>query len=106
STEELVHAAWGLSDDGGAAYALHAFALSRVLAEQRDMLNLGDRWTLGAVWKAFTTRTSISVPRVSTGVTLPDGVEPATEEEVADKMARAIARGGRVRAQRIENETK
>lgn len=30
----------------------------------------------------------------------------ATEEEVADKMARAIARGGRVRAQRIENETK
>jgi len=87
-TEELVRAAWGLEDDGGAVYDLHAFALGRALAERADVVNLGDRCTSAEAWKVFTTRFPIAAPRISTQVTLPDGVEPALEEQVRREQRR------------------
>jgi len=105
STEELVRVAWGMEDDGGASYALHAFALSQALAERTDVVNLGDRWALAEAWRDFTTRSPITTPRISTQVTLPDGVEPATDERVEEAQRReVVGEGEEPRVERPEED--
>lgn len=56
--------------------------------------------------RALTTGIVQALDRKAQGASEVNVFGTATEEEVADKMARAIARGGRVRAQRIENENR
>ena len=88
STEELVRVAWGLEDDGGAEYDLHAFALSRVLATHPAVVNLEGRWTSAKAWNAFITRPPLTPPRVPTQVVLPEGVTPVSRREARKEQER------------------
>ncbi|MCX7855135.1 MAG: hypothetical protein N2556_04015 [Anaerolineae bacterium] len=81
STEELVHIAWGLTNDGSATYDLHAFALCRTLTGQEEVANLGDRWTSSVAWTTFTTRTALTPPRVPTRLTPPVQAEVVRRQE-------------------------
>ena len=88
TTGELVDAAWGLEDDGGDAYARHAFALSRALSECEAVHCLGDRWASARAWTQFTARPALESPRVSTEVALPPGVEAASAAQVEREQRR------------------
>ncbi len=88
STEELVWVAWGLEDDGGAEYDLHAFALSRVLATHPAVVNLEGRWTSAKAWNAFITRPPLTPPRLPTQVVLPEGVTPVSRREARKEQER------------------
>lgn len=75
-TAELVRAVWRIPDDGGAEYALHAFALGRALSVHPRIQHLVGLWIRAEVWDRFTRRTRLRVPRVASEVEIPLGVTP------------------------------
>ncbi len=83
TTGQLVQAVWGMTDDGSNEYALHAFALSRALDACGEAVCLGDCWMPAQVWQAFITRPTLETPAQPTRVTIPAGVQAASEVEAA-----------------------
>lgn len=89
--ESLARVIWGLENDGSDDYALYTFALWRILDTRDDVINLGDRWTSAQAWQAFTSRPTLTSPRIASDVRIPNGVEMSrltdTERERCQKAA-------------------
>jgi len=94
TAEELVGAVWGLADDGGDTFALHAFALARALRGCASVVCLGDCWASARAWEGFTERPALQAPRMPTQVSLPLGVEEASPAQVQSERRGDVASEG------------